>query len=254
MAFQKKSLGQHFLVNQAISNDIVYALKPIQKPFKVAEIGPGQGALTRELSQRNDIDEFYLVELDDRLIGHLKKNYPSVKKVFHESILELDIPNAFNGQISLIGNLPYNISSQIVFKIIENRDFVPQMVAMFQKEVAERIAAKSGSKTYGVTSVLTQAFYDVEYLFDVSKDNFDPPPKVESGVIRVLRKENQKIDCNEKTLFKVVKMAFGQRRKKLSNALAMYKDHLPKAHLDKRAEQLSVAEFIKIAKIVDGKR
>jgi len=241
----KKSLGQHFLKDENISRRIVTALE--ENDFtQLLEVGPGGGALTKYLLQLKNIN-FKAVELDDEKVNYLLKTYPGLKdKIIHQSFLEINKP--FEGKFTVIGNFPYNISTQIVFKILEWKDDVECMIGMFQKEVAQRIAAKEGNKVYGVTSVLTQAFFDVEYLFDVSENSFQPPPKVKSGVIRMLPKKEKMPIRSEKDLFLLVKTAFNQRRKTFRNGVkglfdpAILADEL----FNKRAEQLSVKQFAEL--------
>lgn len=241
----KKSLGQHFLKDENISRRIVTALE--ENDFtQLLEVGPGGGALTKYLLQIKNIN-FKAVELDDEKVNYLLKTYPGLKdKIIHQSFLEINKP--FEGKFTVIGNFPYNISTQIVFKILEWKDDVECMIGMFQKEVAQRIAAKEGNKVYGVTSVLTQAFFDVEYLFDVSENAFQPPPKVKSGVIRMLPKKEKMPIRSEKDLFLLVKTAFNQRRKTFRNGVkglfdpAILADEL----FNKRAEQLSVKQFAEL--------
>jgi 16S rRNA (adenine1518-N6/adenine1519-N6)-dimethyltransferase len=238
----KKSLGQHFLKDENICRKIVAALQ--QKPFsQLLEVGPGGGALTKYLLQIEKID-FKAVELDDEKVEFLLKTFPVlVGKIIHRNFLDIEKP--FEGRFTVIGNFPYNISTQILFKVLEWKDDVECMTGMFQKEVAQRIAAKEGNKTYGVLSVLVQAFFEVEYLFDVNEKSFNPPPKVKSGVIRLLPKTKPLAMKTEKDLFLLVKTAFNQRRKTLRNAVkalfdaAILQDEL----FSKRAEQLSVQQF-----------
>jgi 16S rRNA (adenine1518-N6/adenine1519-N6)-dimethyltransferase len=238
----KKSLGQHFLKDENICRKILAALE--QKPFsRLLEVGPGGGALTKYLLQIGGI-EFKAVELDAEKVEFLLKTYPALHgKIIHQSFL--DIPKPFDEKFTVIGNFPYNISTQILFKVLEWRNEVECMIGMFQKEVAQRIAAKEGNKTYGVLSVLVQAFFEVEYLFDVQEQCFVPPPKVKSGVIRLLPKQTHLKMKSEKDLFLLVKTAFNQRRKMLRNAVkdlfdaAILEDEL----FSKRAEQLSVEQF-----------
>ncbi len=238
----KKSLGQHFLKDETIIQKIVEALK--QDPFtKLLEVGPGGGALTKHLVQIPDID-FKAVELDDDKTAYLKKAYPVLKdKIIAESFLDIDKP--FTGSFTVIGNFPYNISTQILFKVLDWKEDVPVVIGMFQKEVAERAASKEGSKVYGVLSVLIQAFYQVEYLFDVSPQCFNPPPKVQSGVIRLRRKKEILLVKSDRAFNVLVKTAFNQRRKTLRNAV---KSLFPPEVLQdglflRRAETLSVEEF-----------
>ena len=241
----KKSLGQHFLKDENICRKIVAALQ--QHPFtQLLEVGPGGGALTKYLVDINGID-LKAVELDDEKVTYLLATYPSLKgKIIHQSFL--DIAQPFTGKFTVIGNFPYNISSQILFKVLEWKDDVECAIGMFQKEMAQRVAAKEGSKTYGVISVLVQAFFDVEYLFDVNEKCFQPPPKVKSGVIRLLPKGKVPAMKNEKAFFLLVKTAFNQRRKTLRNAVkslfdaAILEDEL----FNKRAEQLTVEQFAEL--------
>ena len=238
----KKSLGQHFLKDENVCKKIVDALQ--QCSFtQLVEVGPGGGALTRYLVQIPGID-FKAVELDAEKVDYLSGIFPSLKeKIIHESFLDIDKP--FKNRFTVVGNFPYNISTQILFKILEWKDDIECMVGMFQKEVAERIAAKEGSKIYGVTSVLTQAFFRVEYLFEVSERSFQPPPKVKSAVIRLLPKNGLLPINTEKHFFKLVKTAFNQRRKTLRNAVKDLFDNetLQDEIFNKRAEQLKVEEF-----------
>jgi 16S rRNA (adenine1518-N6/adenine1519-N6)-dimethyltransferase len=238
----KKSLGQHFLVDESVSKRIVDVLLE-QKPSQLLEVGPGGGALTKYLVTLEGID-LKCVELDDEKVAWLEKNFPVLKgKIIHQSILDIDPP--FEGNFTVIGNFPYNISSQIVFKVIDWKEQVNVMIGMFQKEVAERIAAKHGSKVYGVTSVLTQAFYDVEYLFEVGEQAFNPPPKVKSAVIRMAPRKQPLEIKSERALFNLVKTAFNQRRKTLRNALKpiFLMEDMQEEIFNKRAEQLSVEDF-----------
>jgi 16S rRNA (adenine1518-N6/adenine1519-N6)-dimethyltransferase len=238
----KKSLGQHFLKDENICKKIVVAIQ--QYPHqKLLEVGPGGGALTKYLLEIPAID-FKAVELDTEKVDYLLATYTDLKdKLLNQNFLDMEMP--FTERFSVTGNFPYNISSQILFKILEWKDNVENVVGMFQKEVAQRVAAKEGSKTYGVTSVLVQAFFKVEYLFEVSENSFTPPPKVKSAVIRLLPLE-RKIEMKDAgSFFRLVKAAFNQRRKTLRNAVkhlfdpAILKDEI----FNKRAEQLSVKEF-----------
>lgn len=238
----KKSLGQHFLTDDKICKQIVAALQ--QYPFQqLLEVGPGGGALTRHLLPLTGIN-FKCVEVDEEKVQYLLQTYPELKeKIIHRSFLDIEKP--FEGAFTVVGNFPYNISSQIVFKILDWKPAVECMVGMFQKEVAQRIVAREGSKVYGVTSVLVQAFFDTAYLFEVDENAFTPPPKVKSAVIR-LRPVKQPVAMkSEKHFFLLVKTAFGQRRKTLRNAVrglfepAVLADDI----FNKRAEQLSVDQF-----------
>ena len=238
----KKSLGQHFLKDENICRKIVASLQ--QHAFiQLLEVGPGGGALTKYLLELKEID-FQAVELDDEKVDYLIKTWPQLQgKIIHQSFLDIEKP--FTGKFTVVGNFPYNISTQILFKILEWRDDVVCTIGMFQKEVAQRVAAKEGSKVYGVISVLIQAFFNVEYLFDVHEKCFQPPPKVKSGVIRLLPNKETPVMRSEKDFFLLVKTAFNQRRKTLRNAVkglfdaAILKDEL----FNKRAEQLTVRQF-----------
>lgn len=238
----KKSLGQHFLKDENICRKIVAALQ--QRPFtQLLEVGPGGGALTKYLLQIGDIT-FRAVELDEEKVDFLLKTYPLLEgKIIHRSFLDIDKP--FQGKFTVVGNFPYNISTQILFKILEWKTDVECMVGMFQKEVAQRVAAKEGNKTYGVLSVLVQAFFEVDYLFDVHEGSFNPPPKVKSGVIRLLPKPKPLTMKSEEYFFLLVKTAFNQRRKTLRNAVKGLFDITISQNdiFNKRAEQLSVQQF-----------
>jgi 16S rRNA (adenine1518-N6/adenine1519-N6)-dimethyltransferase len=238
----KKSLGQHFLRDENIARKIVAAL--CEHPFtQLLEVGPGAGALTSHLIQLKGID-LKAVELDDEKIRYLQQTWPELKELLiHASILDIDKP--FVGKFTVIGNFPYNISSQILFKMLDWRDELQTMVGMFQKEVAQRVAAGEGSKVYGVISVLIQAFFHVEYLFEVSEQCFNPPPKVKSAVIRLIPRPVPDFK-DEKRFFLLVKTAFNQRRKTLRNAVRSLFDPaaLEDPIFNKRAEQLSVADFV----------
>jgi 16S rRNA (adenine1518-N6/adenine1519-N6)-dimethyltransferase len=241
----KKSLGQHFLTNKAICQQIVDALT--QTEFNnLLEVGPGAGALTDFLLKIPNIN-FKAVELDDEKVAYLQKTYPSLaNKIIHQSFLDIDAP--FEKDFTVIGNFPYNISTQILFKILDWKQQVPFVIGMFQKEVAQRVAAQPNNKDYGVISVLIQAFYNVEYLFDVLPQNFNPPPKVNSGVIKLsLRKEFANFASEDK-FFRLVKTAFNQRRKMLRNPLKpLFKPEILQQELfTKRAENLSVEDFAKL--------
>lgn len=238
----KKSLGQHFLKDENICRKIVAALQA-HSFTQLLEVGPGGGALTKYLLELNNID-FKAVELDDEKVDYLLQAFPSLAgKIIHQSFLDIEKP--FDGKFTVVGNFPYNISTQILFKVLEWKEDVECVVGMFQKEVAQRIAAKEGNKVYGVSSVLVQAFYDVEYLFDVHEKCFQPPPKVKSGVIRLLPRK-EKLDMkSEKMFFLLVKTAFNQRRKTLRNAVKGLFDPviLQDEIFNKRAEQLTIEQF-----------
>lgn len=241
----KKSLGQHFLKDENICRKIIASLQ--EYPFsQLIEVGPGGGALTKYLLQIENID-FKAVELDEEKVEYLEKTYPAIKeKIIHQSFLDIEKP--FDGPFTVVGNFPYNISTQILFKLLDWRGEVECMVGMFQKEVAQRVAAKEGNKTYGVLSVLIQAFFEVEYLFDVNEQCFQPPPKVKSGVIRMLPKQEIPAMKSEKDFFLLVKTAFNQRRKTLRNAVRGLFDAtvLEDELFNKRAEQLTVLQFAEL--------
>ncbi len=238
----KKSLGQHFLKDDTICLKIVDALK--QNTFShLLEVGAGAGALTKHLVELKDIN-FKTVEIDDEKVPYLLNHYPALEgKIIHQDFLTLDVP--FSNEFVVIGNFPYNISSQILFKVLDWKMQVPVVIGMFQKEVAVRVAAKPNSKDYGIISVLIQAFYDVTYLFDVPPSSFNPPPKVMSGVIKLTRKPSFANFKSEKQFFSLVKAAFNQRRKMLRNPLKSMFDTtvLQEEIFTKRAENLSVDDF-----------
>jgi 16S rRNA (adenine1518-N6/adenine1519-N6)-dimethyltransferase len=243
----KKSLGQHFLKDENVCSRIVDTLK--QQPFsRLLEVGPGGGAITGMLLEIPLI-EFKAIEIDREKIGFLETEFPAIKgKLIEDDILEAPLP--FDQPFTIIGNFPYNISTQIVFKVLDWRDLVETMIGMFQKEVAIRICAHPGSKEYGILSVLTQAYFKTEYLFDVNPECFNPPPKVTSGIIRLTKMGNPYGIDNHKKFQMVVKAAFGQRRKQLRNPLKPYfeKEVLQEEIFSKRAEQLSVLDFIYLVK------
>ncbi len=249
----KKHLGQHFLKNEAIAKKIATSLIGTNYS-KVLEIGPGMGVLTKYLLENKKI-ETYVVEIDRESVAYLQSFFPLLRnKIYGENFLKMDLNTLFKGNpFAIIGNFPYNISTQIVFKTLENRAIIPEFSGMFQKEVAERIAEKEGSKKYGILSVLTQTFYNVEYLFTVPPNVFNPPPKVDSGVIRLTRKENFSLPVDEKLFFKVVKTSFNHRRKMLRVSLKSMQisDNLKtNPFLTKRPEQLSVSQFIELTKLI----
>ena len=253
----KKHLGQHFLTDESVAKRIADALTENGYDH-VLEIGPGMGVLTKYLLEKKP--KVTVMELDYDSVAYLKESFPlehikldtSKEKfsIIEGDFLKQDINKIFNNeQLAIIGNFPYNISSQILFRAIENREFIPEFSGMFQKEVAKRIAEKEGSKVYGILSVLTQAFFDVEYLFTVPPTVFNPPPKVDSGVIRLIRKENYTLPVDEKLFFRVVKMSFNQRRKMLRGSLKSFNlsDSLKEDPIfAMRPEQLSVQEFINL--------
>ena len=250
----KKHLGQHFLINETIAKDIVDLISPDEAYNKVLEIGPGMGVLTKYLTERRDIDT-YLVELDRESVAYLAEHFPTLKeKTFNEDVLNMwflkKMSLSEGEKIGIIGNFPYNISSQIFFKVLEDKNIVHEVVCMLQKEVAERIASKPGSKKYGILSVLLQAYYDISYHIDVPPLSFDPPPRVDSGVIRLVRNENISLGCDERKFVQVVKAGFNQRRKKLSNALKAVGVEFEHPYLDKRAEQLTYQQFVELTNLI----
>lgn len=250
----KKNLGQHFLNDKNIAKNIVESLRA-NSVSKVLEIGPGMGVLTQFLLQ-NKAYETSVVEIDRESVDYLNQHYPELKKrIISADFLRLNLHKHYQEPFAIIGNFPYNISSQIFFKVLEYRDLVPEVVGMLQKEVAERLAAGPGSKTYGILSVFLQAYYDIEYLFTVNEDVFSPPPKVKSGVIRLTRNQTAHLNCDEKLFTGIVKMAFNQRRKTMRNSLKtmILNDEL-KANpiFDKRPEQMGVAEFELIVRLIGG--
>jgi 16S rRNA (adenine1518-N6/adenine1519-N6)-dimethyltransferase len=239
----KKHLGQHFLKDQNIARKITDALS-IDTCRQVIEIGPGMGVLTRFLLEKPYI-QLKIIEIDPESTEFLTKKYSDREPfIILGDFLTTDLSMIFQGSFSIIGNFPYNISSQIFFRIIDSRDQVTEVVGMVQKEVAERICHGPGSRIYGILSVLLQAFFTIEYLFTVGESVFIPPPKVKSAVVRLKRNERENLGCNEKLFFAVVKAAFNQRRKMLSNSLKSFESKIPEEYAMKRAEQLSVEEFI----------
>jgi 16S rRNA (adenine1518-N6/adenine1519-N6)-dimethyltransferase len=250
----KKHLGQHFLKDESIAKAIADTLS-LEGYDDVLEIGPGMGVLTKYLLDKPT--NTYVIEIDTESVTYLDANYPKLKdKIISKDFLRYDIKEIFEGkQFAIIGNFPYNISTQIVFRTLEFRHQIPEFSGMFQKEVAERICEKKGSKTYGILSVLAQAFYNAEYLFTVDEHVFNPPPKVKSGVMRLRRKEDFSLPCGEKLFFTVVKTAFQQRRKTLRNSLKTLNlsDNLREDKvLDLRPEQLSVEDFIALTQKIEA--
>jgi 16S rRNA (adenine1518-N6/adenine1519-N6)-dimethyltransferase len=243
----KKNLGQHFLKDLNIARKIVDSLDVSGTP-EVLEIGPGMGVLTQYLILNPSIN-LTLIEIDTESVDYLRQHYPSTNlRIINGDFLKLDLGPLFPGAYSIIGNFPYNISSQIFFRILENRDRIPQVVGMIQKEVADRFSALHGNKTYGILSVLIQAFYDIDYLFTVSEHVFVPPPKVKSAVIRLRRNSRETLGCDEKLFVQVVKTGFNQRRKMLNNALKPLGMIVPDRFSGLRAEQLSVDQFIELTR------
>lgn len=250
----KKHLGQHFLNDENIARKIADTLS-YDSLDKVLEIGPGMGVLTRFILQKNT--DLYTIEIDTESVLYLEKHFPELQgKIIAADFLNYNLSEFFgNHQVAIIGNFPYHISTQIVFKALEFRHHIVAFAGMFQKEVAQRICEKPGSKAYGILSVLVQAYYHTEYLFTVSEKVFTPPPKVQSGVIRLTRKENYSLDCDEKLFFTVVKTAFNQRRKTLRNSLKSFLNN-PKLKedsiFDLRPEQLSFQDFIQLTQKISA--
>ncbi|MEO8516818.1 MAG: 16S rRNA (adenine(1518)-N(6)/adenine(1519)-N(6))-dimethyltransferase RsmA, partial [Flavobacterium sp.] len=250
----KKHLGQHFLNDESIAKNIADALT-LDGYKKVLEIGPGMGVLTKYLLEKPI--ETYVIEIDAESVEYLNAHYPKLHdKIISKDFLRYNIKEVFEEEpFAIIGNFPYNISTQIVFRTLELRDQIPEFAGMFQKEVAERICSKKGSKVYGILSVLAQAFYDVEYLFTVDEHVFTPPPRVKSGVMRMKRKENYRLPCDEKLLFTVVKTSFNQRRKTMRNSLKSLNlsDNLREDSIfDLRPEQISVEQFIELTQKISA--
>lgn len=251
----KKHLGQHFLTDKNIAEKIVNSLIHHQKYDEVLEVGPGMGVLSDFLLQKTEY-KTYLIDIDTESFLFLQKKYPQLgDKLLNDDFLQLNFNDTFASQFAIIGNFPYNISSQILFKILDNRNQVPEVVGMFQKEVAERCTAKAGSKAYGILSVFLQAYYKCEYLFTVKAGVFNPPPKVLSAVIRLSRNEVKNLECDEKLFWQVVKAGFNQRRKTLSNALSGI---IPKEKQNDnevwtlRAERLSVKDFVELTNLINS--
>jgi 16S rRNA (adenine1518-N6/adenine1519-N6)-dimethyltransferase len=247
----KKHLGQHFLKDDNIARKIVNSLQLTDE--SILEIGPGMGVLTKFLLELMD-KECYFMDTDRESIQYLNETFPEhTDRFIHGDFLKFNLNTLFRGKLAIIGNFPYNISSQILFKVLEHREQVTHVVGMIQKEVAERLAAGPGSKTYGILSVLLQAYYRIEYLFTVNETVFIPPPKVKSAVIRLTRNETEKLDCDEALFFKVVKTAFNQRRKTLRNSLKTFYIDYERGELThlagKRAEELCVEDFVRLTRL-----
>jgi 16S rRNA (adenine1518-N6/adenine1519-N6)-dimethyltransferase len=250
MVRPKKHLGQHFLTDHAIAERIVSALNTTPGDT-VVEIGPGTGILTQVLLEREI--RLLAVEIDSESAQHLKKRWPRLAEcLIEQDFLKLDIDRYTTGPFHLIGNLPYNISSQILFRALEYRERVPSVVCMLQKEVADRIVSPPGSKEYGILSVLLQAYYDIQYLFTVKPGSFFPPPKITSGVVRLVRNNTLRLPCDEKLFFRIVKTVFNQRRKMIRNSIKSILLNLDSNFelLSKRPEQLGVPEFIELTRWV----
>jgi 16S rRNA (adenine1518-N6/adenine1519-N6)-dimethyltransferase len=241
----KKALGQHFLNEETIAEKIVQSIS--LNNTQILEIGPGMGILTQFLLQYENID-FRVIEIDTESVTYLQKKYPDLQ-IISGDFLKMNLSDYYDDTLIIIGNFPYNISSQILFKVLENKDMVTELVGMFQKEVAERIASKPGKKMYGILSVLLQAFYDIEYLFTVDEHLFTPPPHVKSAIIRMVRNPEKKLHCDEALFKNVVKTAFNQRRKTLRNSLKSFsfsEEYKENSIFGLRPEQLSVLEFEEI--------
>ena len=248
----KKSLGQHFLANREIARRISDALLVADGTvMNVLEVGCGTGALTQHLLQRSDI-LLKGIEIDGESIAYLRENLPAIMpRLYEADFLKSDLRKLFpEGDFCVIGNFPYNISSQIFFKILEYKDDVPQVVGMLQKEVAERLSSGPGNKSYGILSVLLQAWYDIEYLFTVGENEFIPPPKVKSAVIRLRRNSRTELGCDETRFKQIVKAAFNQRRKTLRNSLKAIGVEVPERYAGLRPEQMSVEDFIDLTKMI----
>lgn len=250
----KKNLGQHFLNDQHIAHQIVNCLNA-NGLEKVLEIGPGMGVLTRYLLEHQEY-ETSVIEIDRDSVAYLRKHFPQLQnRIIEGDFLKLDLGNEFSETpFAVIGNFPYNISSQIFFKVLESRNLIPELVCMLQEEVARRICSGPGSKVYGILSVFLQAWYKTEYLFNVPPHVFDPPPKVQSAVIRLTRNGTTELGCNEKLFHKVVKQAFGQRRKMLRNSIKSFSpriEELDAVLLTRRPEQLSVGEFVALTNEIE---
>lgn len=250
----KKQLGQHFLNDKKVASKIVESLKADKSNF-IIEVGPGMGVLTGELLAKFG-NKLFAAEVDSESVDYLNRTIPELTpNLIQGDFLELDLSKKFNGNIALIGNFPYNISSQIFFKVLENRQMVNEVVCMIQREVAQRISEKPGTKTYGILSVLLQAFYEIKYLFTVNEGVFTPPPKVKSAVIRLERNKTTRLNCNEELFVKVVKAGFNQRRKTLRNSI---RSVFPNVELspkfsENRPEKLGVEEFIELTNEVEAK-
>ncbi|MDP9048224.1 MAG: 16S rRNA (adenine(1518)-N(6)/adenine(1519)-N(6))-dimethyltransferase RsmA [Bacteroidota bacterium] len=253
----KKHLGQHFLTDKNIAAKIVESLHPDGRYKQVLEVGPGMGILSDLLLQKADY-EVFMIDIDTESYQYLQKKYPQLgSRLINADFLEMDLATHFTGPLGIIGNFPYNISSQILFKVLDNRTQVVEVVGMFQKEVAERCSAKPGSKEYGILTVFLQAYYKVEYLFTVKAGVFNPPPKVLSAVIRLTRNETSQLSCDEKLFWQVVKAGFNQRRKTLRNALSslINKEKMTgDKMLDLRAERLGVEDFVRLTNEIAQKK
>jgi 16S rRNA (adenine1518-N6/adenine1519-N6)-dimethyltransferase len=250
--YPKKNLGQHFLKDKGIAQRISASLTG-EGYSSVLEIGPGMGILT-EFIIRREFPDFSVIEIDNESVHYLGEKFPELKHIITGDFLTFDVDANYNGKLAIIGNFPYNISSQILFRVLKYREKIAEVCGMLQKEVAERICSKPGSKTYGILSVLIQAFYSAEYLFSVSNKVFSPPPKVLSGVIRLRRNETISLECNETLFIKVVKGCFNQRRKTLKNSVRAAFDLKTFDYHDfhLRPEQLSVNQFVELTNWIES--
>jgi len=245
----KKQLGQHFLTDQTVVYSIIEAIKEhCDASMSLLEVGPGKGVLTEELSQH--FPSFKAVEFDRDMVAVLSRSVPDVT-VIQQDFLRLPVEEVYPGQFNLVGNFPYNISSQILFKLIENRDKIPCMVGMFQKEVADRICAGPKGRVNGIISIRAQAHYRAEKLFDIAPSAFSPPPKVQSSIIVLHRRDNYELDCDMKLFSQIVKMAYGQRRKKMRNTIKSIVGDLDHELLQHRPEELSVEQFVTLTKLAE---
>ncbi|MEC8968828.1 MAG: 16S rRNA (adenine(1518)-N(6)/adenine(1519)-N(6))-dimethyltransferase RsmA [Bacteroidota bacterium] len=251
MVKPKKHLGQHFLLDDSVSKRIASSISCFSYNTKVLEIGPGTGALTKYLLAENK--DVIAYEIDRESVDYLTANFPDLD-VRKEDFLKLDFTEFGNQKLIVIGNFPYNISSQILFKILEAKELVVELVGMFQKEVALRVSQQPGNKQYGILSVLIQAYFDVEYLFTVDEHVFDPPPKVKSGVIRIKRNTTTELSCDEKLFKRIVKTAFNQRRKMIRNSLKIFLNDKKTNHplFTMRPEQMAVQDFIELTNILES--
>ena len=255
MVRPKKHLGQHFLTDPDIAERIVGSLRT-QEDSVVIEIGPGKGILTQFLIPQN-VKRLIPIEIDSESCEYLLRKFSSLKdELLMEDFLKFDLGSLREEKIQIIGNFPYNISSQIFFRVLQHKGIVSEVVCMIQKEVADRLASPPGSKKYGILSVLLQAYYNIDYLFTVKPGSFFPPPKVNSGVIRLSRNETKKLDCDEDLFFRIIKTSFNQRRKTIRNSLKtiLLNLHVESEILSKRPEQMGVAEFIKLTNLIDNNR
>lgn len=250
----KKNLGQHFLKDKGVAARIASTLSG-EGYDSVLEIGPGTGVLTEFLLERN-FPDFRVIEIDHESVNYLHEHLPALKNILSGDFLAMDLEHYFPDKLAITGNFPYNISTQILFKVLSHTDKIMEVTGMLQKEVAERICAGPGSKTYGILSVLLQAYYDAEYLFTVPEHVFIPPPKVKSGVIRLKRNKVERLDCNEVLFFRVVKACFNQRRKTLRNSVksAFLLNNYDHPDLGLRPEQLSVSQFVNLTRWIEASR